>query len=198
MRKQERNILEALDRLVHRAGLRGKIVARAARAERTLAARPDAPLAWETLPLGWFGRRLPGGVRSAWVFVLRARTNSGAERHPNSLQRTFSWRGAADFQTLGRAGWRSHRLASDSRAGLATRWLSIPPGAWHRAAVGRRNWVVVSFHTAPAKKLIEERPDPKAPGHALRSLGEGGRVRRRIYLGKGTGKRPGNSSRMRG
>jgi hypothetical protein len=188
MRKQERNILEALDRLVRRAGLRRKITARAARAERTLAAHADTPLAWETLPLGWFGRRLPGGIRSAWVFVLRARTNTGAERHPNSLQRTFSWRGSADFQTLGKAGWRSHRMASDSRAGLASRWLSIPPGTWHRPIVGERNWVVVSFHTAPARALIEERPDPKAPGHALGSPGEGGRVRRRSYLRGGNRK----------
>jgi hypothetical protein len=173
MRKQERAVLDVLDRLVHRAALRRKIAARAARAGRKLAADPDARLAWETLPLGWFRRRLPGGIHSAWVFVLRARTDTGAERHPNSLQRTVSWRGRANLETLGRAGWRSHELTSDPRASLERRWLSIPPSTWHRPIVGPRNWVVVSFHTARAAALIEERPDPRDPG----------RTRGRGYLG---------------
>ncbi len=188
MGKEARKILEALDRLLHRAALQKEINARARRVERKLAADPDAQLAWETLPLGWFGKRLPGGIRSAWVFVLRKRTNTGAERHPNSLQRTFSWSGRGNLQRLSHAGWHSHQVVSDPRASLEKRWLSIPQGTWHRPIVCRQNWVVVSFHTARARALIEERPNPRAARHAFQSISAEGSARQRIYLERGASK----------
>ena len=39
-------------------------------------------------------------------------------------------------------------------------WISIPPNVWYRAIGFEENWIVVSFHTASADEIIEERPDP--------------------------------------
>jgi hypothetical protein len=137
-----------------------------------LASHPEALLSWEPVPLQAFGGRLPGEVRSSWVFVLRAGTTSGAERHPNSHQRVVSYRGTADLQTWSGKRWETNILTSDPAAPLEERWLSIPVNAWHKPVMGAGNWVVVSFHTVPAEELIEERGDPA----------RGGPTRRRTYL----------------
>jgi len=92
------------------------------------------------------------------VFVLRANTRSGAERHPNSHQRMMSYRGSGDLQTRQRGDWCSHPLTSDPSAPIAERWISIPPYVWHQGVVPGENWAVVSFHTAGEQELIEERP----------------------------------------
>ena len=48
-------------------------------------------------------------------------------------------------------------LSSRDDAGLLQRWLSIPPGTWHRPVVDPdEDWFVVSFHTAAADQLVEE------------------------------------------
>jgi hypothetical protein len=168
----EHAILSALDAALHRDGVRPLIDTVAARVEAELAHDAPALFAWEPVPLAAYGGGLPEGIRSSWVFVLRAGTTSGAERHPNSHQRVVSYRGEADLQTWRDGRWKSHRLTSASRAPLGKRWLSIPPNIWHKPVMGRENWVVVSFHTAPAEELIEERGDP---------AGEG-RTRRRTYI----------------
>ncbi len=43
---------------------------------------------------------------------------------------------------------------------LISRWVTVPLNAWHQPVVGDENWAVVSFQTALAEELIEERPDP--------------------------------------
>jgi len=67
------------------------------RVKRELAAG-GAPMAWETVPLAVFDRRLPDAIRSCWVFVIRAGAETGAERHPNSHQRSLSLTGRGEFQ----------------------------------------------------------------------------------------------------
>src|SRR5262245_42027761 len=111
-------------------------------------------------------------ILSSWVFVLRAGTTSGAERHPNSHQRVMSYRGTADLQTGNGERWVSNILSSERAALLEERWLSIPIHVWHKPVMSAHNWVVVSFHTALERELIEERGDPAAE--------EG--TRRRTYL----------------
>ena len=108
---------------------------------------------------------VPSTLRSAWIFVLRAGTVTGAERHPNSIQRVMSFRGSADLQTWeenpalnsGAGGkWKSNPLGRGD--GASTRWLTIPENVWHRPVVDPLDdWIVVSFHTAFADELIEER-----------------------------------------
>jgi hypothetical protein len=115
---------------------------------------------------------LPAVIRSSWVFVLRARATTGAERHPRSHQRMMSYRGEGDFQIWIEGRWRSHFLCSDRSAPLQARWISVPPGVWHQGVVSAGNWVVVSFHTAPEHELVEERLES----------GESGDLRLRKYL----------------
>lgn len=169
--KNEQAILTALNKFLEIPSLRKRIETTARRLERKLEADPAATMTWAVLPLGRLSHSLPRTIYSAWVFVLRARTVTGAERHPNSRQRTHSWRGRANFQTSvdGRR-WRANRMQSDPGARFDERWLSIPRGMWHRPVIGEEHWVVVSFHTAPAEELIEERPKPGTARGALRRL----------------------------
>jgi hypothetical protein len=128
-------------------------------------------MAWEPIPLTTFGE-LPAGIRSSWVFVLRAGTTTGAERHPNSHQRMVSYRGGGDFPVQRDGQWESRRLTSDRTRGIADRWVSIPPSTWHQGIVDPgQNWVVVSFHTVDAAALIEERPAER-----------GDVIRQRLYV----------------
>ena len=56
--------------------------------------------------------------------------------------------------------WASDILVSDLNDPTENRWVSVPSNVWHRALGFEQNWIVVSFHTASADELIEERPDP--------------------------------------
>jgi hypothetical protein len=162
MDREELRILEALDLAVSSKAIRPKIEAIIARVEQVLRQRPDDVLAWEPIPLDFYTAPLPETIRSSWVFILRANTTTGAERHPNSQQRMMSYRGAGDFQTRLEGDWCSHLLTSDQTTPIAERWISIPPQVWHQGIVPGGNWVVVSFHTAAEQELIEERPVAEA------------------------------------
>ena len=164
--------LTILDGLVRQATVRRELDTIADRLEARLAAERPAPLVWQPIPLSLYGVPVPPGIRSSWVFVLRRNSTSGAERHPNSIQRVMSYRGSADLRTRPGDRWISNRLASRPDAPLPDRWLSIPAGVWHQPVMADEDWVVVSFHTVPAEELIEERPD---------EVGEG--TTRRHYLG---------------
>src|SRR5256886_6631885 len=160
MTAEEHSVLEALDAVLRSETLRAQIRPIVERLRAELARKTEALMTWEPIPPMVFGRALPPGIRSAWVFVLRAGADTGAERHPNSHQRMMSFKGSGDMQTGEPGGWQSNVLVSDPEAPLERRWISIPPNVWHRPVVGAdANWVVVSFHTVPAEELIEERPD---------------------------------------
>jgi len=161
---RETRTLEILDTLVQQPAVRRELDAIADRLEARLAAERSEPLVWQSIPLSLYGAAVPPGIRSSWVFVLRRNSSSGAERHPNSIQRVMSYRGAADLQTRSGDGWISNRLVSQPDAPLPDRWLSIPEGVWHKPVMADEDWVVVSFHTVPAEELIEERPDEAGVG----------------------------------
>jgi hypothetical protein len=169
---RERQLLETLEALLRQPAARISIDALAARVERLLERDPSAPLAWEPVPLETYSGELPPGIASSWVFILRACTSTGAERHPNSHQRVMSYRGQGDLQVMVDGVWQSNPLVSELHEPIERRWLSIPPFAWHQAVVPQSNWVVVSFHTVPSHELIEERPEPD----------NGLATRRRTYL----------------
>lgn len=172
----ERAILETLDVAVWRALRLGSLDAAIGRARAELARDASLKLAWEAVPLEPFDA-LPAPVRSAWIFVLRKGTSSGAERHPNSVQRVMSYRGTGDLQLWNGAHWVSQPLTSGDAA-LERRWLSIPENVWHRPVIpGGADWVVVSFHTAADRALIEERPrDDENP--------DAGETERAVYAGR--------------
>jgi hypothetical protein len=127
------------------------------RVERQLAAA-GTPMEWESIPLAVFDQLLPGAIKSCWVFVIRAGAETGAERHPNSHQRSFSLTGLGEFQLREGGRWTAYPLVSDPRAPRARRWVSIPQATWHRLFVGGGNWGMLSFHTVAAEELVEERP----------------------------------------
>jgi hypothetical protein len=157
---EECSLLESLDAVLRSEDVRKEIPRVIERVRAELARKKEALMTWEPIPLAVFGGELPAEIRSAWVFVLRAGADTGAERHPNSHQRMMSFQGSGDMQTGEPAQWQSNALVSDPEAPLERRWISIPPNVWHRPVVGANaDWAVVSFHTVSPEELIEERPD---------------------------------------
>ena len=160
MTEEEHSRLEALDAALHSDTVRERIRSIVARVRERLAAKNDALMSWEAFPLEILAATLPPEIQSAWVFILRAGADTGAERHPNSHQRMMSFEGSGDLQTGAPGKWQSNVLVSDPGAPLERRWISIPTNVWHRPIINAAaDWAVVSFHTAPAEELIEERPD---------------------------------------
>ena len=160
MTKEEHSRLEALDTALQSDRVRQHIRSVVARVREQLARRKDALMTWEPFSLDVLPTKLPPQIRSAWVFVLRAGADTGAERHPNSHQRMMSFEGSGDLQTGKPGNWQSNVLVSDPDAPLEQRWISIPTNVWHRPVIGAvADWAVVSFHTVTAEELIEERPD---------------------------------------
>jgi hypothetical protein len=174
MDPRERAILESLEALLEFDGVRAAIDPIAERVEDKLSRDKAVVMAWEPIPLAIYGDAVPSFIRSSWVFILRNGATTGAERHPNSIQRMMSYRGTGDLQTGGPGRWRSNPLVG---ADFESRWLSIPINVWHQCVVPDvDNWVVVSFHTVQAEELIEERPDEH----------DDGRTRQKTYVAKCT------------
>jgi hypothetical protein len=160
MTPEERSQLEALNTALRSHSVRGHIRSVVLRVRERLARKKDALVSWEPFPLDVLLTTLPPEIRSAWVFILRAGADTGAERHPNSQQRMMSFEGSGDLQTSERGKWQSNVLVSNPDAPLERRWISIPTNVWHRPVINAEtDWAVVSFHTVPAEELIEERPD---------------------------------------
>jgi len=171
----EQDILESLDRAIRSPRAAAYLDSLAADVTRTLYRDPGARLAWNTVPLEIYDP-LPEGIRSSWIFVLRAGCSSGAERHPNSIQRVMSLGGWADMRTWDGKRWMSNLLRSDAGR-LENRWLSIPTNVWHRPVMDDVDWLVVSFHTASDAELIEELPlDDEHPDRGTRA--------REVYAGR--------------
>src|SRR6266403_2864600 len=160
MRPEERSRLDALDAALRSEDVRAQIRPIMERVHAELARKAEALMTWKPIPVSTFRRVLPPEIRSAWVVVLRAGADTGAERHPNSHQRMMSFQGSCDMQTGEPGQWQSNALVSDPEAPLERRWISIPSNVWHRPVVGANaDWTVVSFHTVVPEELIEERPD---------------------------------------
>jgi hypothetical protein len=165
MTAEERSRLEALDTALRLESAREHIRLVVMRVREQLARRKDALMSWEPFPLDVLATTLPPEIQSAWVFVLRAGADTGAERHPNSHQRMMSFEGSGDLQTGEPGKWQSNVLISDPGVPLEQRWISIPTNVWHRPVIdAAADWAVVSFHTVPAEELIEERPDDSREG----------------------------------
>ncbi|MDQ6768502.1 MAG: DinB family protein [Gemmatimonadota bacterium] len=162
-RDREPDILSVLDRAVHSARAEGILATIADELEEALRRDQSSGLIWRTVPLDTYDK-MPIGILSSWMFALRRRNTSGAERHPNSIQRVMCYRGDVDLQTWNGEHWQSHWRSSSAEE-LEVRWLSIPINVWHRPVIGDDECIVVSFHTARADRLIEERAmDDSKPG----------------------------------
>ena len=162
---EERSRLELLDAVLQSGSVRDHIHSVVLRVSKALSRKKDALMSWEPVPLHIFPTILPPEIRSAWVFVLRAGADTGAEKHPNSHQRMMSFEGSGDLQTGEPGKWQSNVLVSDLDAPLERRWISIPTNVWHRPVINTAaDWAVVSFHTVPAEELVEERPAESGAG----------------------------------
>ena len=160
MTPEEHTRLESIDAVLRSETVHSQIRPIVERVRAELSRKKEAVMTWEPIPLTVFAGALPREIRSAWVFVLRAGADTGAERHPNSHQRMMSFEGSGDMRTGKPGQWQSNVLVSNSEAPLEQRWISIPQNAWHRPVVGKgADWTVVSFHTVVAEELIEERQD---------------------------------------
>ena len=159
MDNPELTLLESINRVLQDVSVSTHIDAIADRINLQ-ATRSEDLIAWETVPLEIYSKSLPAEIRSSWVFLLREESVSGAERHPNSHQRVRSWRGKGDFQVWMEDQWETHLLDNRFDVPLERQWASIPVNVWHQAVVSPgQHWIVLSFHTAAANDLIEERPD---------------------------------------
>ncbi len=186
--REERSLLEMLDKIVRSEKVHAQILPILERGRTQLARRPNSLMAWEPIALETFGS-FPSAIRSGWVFILRAGSDTGAERHPNSHQRMMSFDGTGDLKTDAKSAenevqteseivWQSNVLVSDPQALLERRWVSIPQNIWHRPVIPKgADWVVVSFHTVPAAELMEERPGAKQMRY-LSEQGETAKTRR--------------------
>ena len=92
---------------------------------------------------------LPGGIASAGLFVLPARSSPTPHRHPNSVQHMRRLSGEArvhvalDEEVLDRS------VTADEP------WIVIEADATHRIDVGPEEFVVISFHTVGQEELLE-------------------------------------------
>jgi hypothetical protein len=169
----EQDVLESLDRAIRAKRASSFLCALTTEVGALLNRDPSARLSWRTVPLEIYDH-LPDAIASSWVFVLRAGCSSGAERHPNSIQRVMSYQGWADMHG---SRWVSNLLRSDLDHPLENRWLTIPTNVWHRPVMGDVDWAVVSFHSASDTALIEELPlDDEQPDHGTRTA--------KVYAGR--------------
>src|SRR5437588_12618954 len=136
MTKEERSLLETLDKIVRSEKVRAQILPIVEHVRADLVRKPDTLMAWEPIALETFGA-LPPAIRSGWVFILRAGCDTGPERHPNSHQRMMTFDGTGDMkidavgtpndvERESEIAWRSHILVSDLSAPFEKRWVSIP------------------------------------------------------------------------
>jgi len=153
-------VIARLSPVIHARGIAARLHDAVQRVEQRLDGS-HGPMAWEIVPLTVFGGALPETVRSCWIFVIRPGAATGAERHPNSYQRSCSLLGGGRFELYDGRVWRPHALTSGTGEDVGQHWVSIPPATWHRLRVGSSTWGMVSFHTVAAGDLIEENPrDP--------------------------------------
>lgn len=133
----ETNILKSLDQAVQNGKVQPAIEATIKQVRERLAEDDARSMAWEPIPLSVFDRNLPPAIRSAWIFILRAGTNTGAERHPNSHQRMTSFVGTGDMQIRGALDqpWQSNILVSRPGEVIGRPWISIPPNVWHQPVI---------------------------------------------------------------
>ena len=157
MDSEEKKLIEQLDKAVNTDFVIQQIDLIVKRVELTLNNNPSEIMAWESIPLQLYQVVLPDEIKSSWVFILRKNSSTGAERHPNSIQRMMSYKGEGDFQTKPDRDWISNLLQCNPKGDIEKRWISIPEKVWHQGIVANENWIVISFHTAEVSELIEER-----------------------------------------
>lgn len=91
----------AVRTLLHRQSVRDTV----ARLKRDIRHSPEAFI-WSALDLDALAVPVPSKIKSAWIFVLKGDTPSGAHFHPNSVQHMVVLEGGGDFTIGSQSGRR--------------------------------------------------------------------------------------------
>jgi hypothetical protein len=108
---------------------------------------------WSVLEIEELKEKLPVNIRSAWIFVLKKDTPSGAHYHPNSIQHMVLIEGEGKSQIGGR--WQEMTELSEAGGHPEAAWSIIPENVPHEFFPRERDMVVISFHTCLAEELQE-------------------------------------------
>ncbi len=113
----------------------------------------DNAFVWSVIDRGLLPARLPGEIRSAWIFVLKSGIPSGCHYHPNSIQHMVMVEGAGTSAV----GGHTRRMIPFASTGHALEdiWYVIGHGVEHEFFPEAQDMVVMSFHTCEAKELEE-------------------------------------------
>lgn len=95
--------------------------------------------------------RMPPGIESAWIFVLRPKTKSPPHKHPISTQHMAVIGGNGAFE-IGKK--RDYLQPFDPAFPVKSVYV-IPPNTPHSFDPGHEPLVLMSFHTVPADQLVE-------------------------------------------
>jgi len=115
-------------------------------------ASSSEPFVWASVDLAPIAQSVPEHIKSAWIFVLKKETWSGAHAHPNSVQHMVVLEGRGRSRIAGVAG-ELHPLGSAKRPD--SDWVVIDAGIEHEFYPVDDHMVVVSFHTCESDELIE-------------------------------------------
>ena len=111
------------------------------------------PFVWSTFDPQSITARLPHGIQSCWIFVLKQDVPSGCHYHPNSIQHMVMIEGEGTSKVG--AISRQMKLFGEPNCSLDDIWYVIPEGMPHEFFPMRRDMVVVSFHTCASDELEE-------------------------------------------
>jgi len=148
----EEKLLQILDDRVRRTDLTLQI----RQVKQQLEDDPSILAGTVPLSLKIFGEDLPKMIRSARLFSLRAQTEFKTERHPNSLQRVVSLEGDGEIEVKDSSNPLVLSLVSGANLELSKRWASVERNIWHQPRAGNSDWVVLTFHEATEKELIDQ------------------------------------------
>lgn len=111
----------------------------------------NEPFVWETLPERLIGKEFPTSIRSAWIFVLRARYYTSSHYHPNSIQHTAVIEGDG----WAKIGNQKVELQVFDPHDIQPIWYVIGKSVPHEFVTRDSPVVVISFHTCLADELVE-------------------------------------------
>jgi hypothetical protein len=156
MDPHEATLLRKLEEILESQPARMVIDDAIAQAKNQLDADPQWPAGSVQVPLSIWGPDLPSDIKSCRVFVLRAGGEFKIERHPNSCQRVLSLAGTGKIRVFEKPTPGEVSLCSDKHGPLEMRWASLSENIWHQSVSDNEDWVVLTFHTASERELIDE------------------------------------------
>jgi len=96
------------------------------------------------------GVKFPRTGQLIRVYASRPKHKGKVERHPNSFQTLITFDGNGSTHIVGSSnGFKSEVV-------MGRYWSFVPENVWHQPIAGDKQWVGVTFHSAPEEILIDE------------------------------------------